>query len=104
MIEEYITNEWKTKKEILNELRLDEIYINERTFRLRVEALNKKFMEHELDYFIVHSSRGYKKTSEREEILKSLKENHKRAMNLLSKESKILKALNESENYNFDWE
>lgn len=103
MIEEYITNEWKTKKTILNELRNDSIYINERNFRLRIEALNKKYMEHELDYFIVHSSRGYKKTTSREEIIDSVKENHKMAMNLLVKESKILKALGENENLSYDW-
>lgn len=103
MVEEYITNEWKTKKELLNDLRKDGIYMNERTFRLRIEVLNELYVEHVTDYFIVHSSKGYKKTNVPEEIIESVKENHKRAMNLLTKEAKIKRALMEKRNISFDW-
>lgn len=103
MVEEYITNEWKTKKVILNELRNDGIYINERNFRLKIELLNELYVEHVIDYFIVHSSKGYKKTTIPEEIIESVKENHKRAMNLLTKEAKIKRALMEKRNISFDW-
>ena len=89
MVEDYISYNWKTKKEILQELKNDDIIINERAFRKKIELLNDLFMKHKLEYFIVHSSKGYKKTKSREEIIDSLEENHKRAMNLLQKERKV---------------
>jgi Fe2+ or Zn2+ uptake regulation protein len=65
--------------------------------------LNDLFMKHHIDYFIVHSSKGYKKTKSREEIIDSLEENHKRAMNLLRKERKVKRALLENGNLSFGW-
>lgn len=103
MVEDFITENWKTKKEILQEMKNNDIIINERTFRLKVEMLNNLFMKHHIDYFIVHSSKGYKKTKSREEIIDSLEENHKRAMNLLRKERKVKRALLENGNLSFGW-
>lgn len=93
-----ITN-WKTKNEILKELQDKDIILDEREFRARVKENNQLYFEHETDVFIAHSCKGYKATKDKEEILKSLEDNHRRAINMLSEEAKVKKAL--GENYNF---
>ena len=98
MIMDYINNDWRTKADILNSLNKDGITMDERTFRKRVENQNKLYIEHLSPYFIAHSSKGYKKTTNREEIVLSVKDNRKRALNMLMKESKTLKTLGENEN------
>lgn len=102
-IENYvILNDWKTKKEILRELKLQGIEVSERYFRASVERHNKLYAEHLEDKFIAHSSKGYKATNDRKEILSSIKDNKKRAIKMLIQESKTLKALGENSNIRFE--
>lgn len=89
---------WKTKRQIIFKLASQGIYIDERTWRLEVEKHNKKFYNHEVNTFIAHSSKGYKLTSDVEEIKDSIKDLRKRALDMLYKEAKIKKAI--GENYN----
>lgn len=83
--------EWKKKKEILNELR-KEFDISERQFRKYIEQNNKLFGQGKVDYYIAHSSRGYKKTFNWEEMSKSIADNRKRAITMLVDCSKAEKA------------
>jgi len=103
MILDYIGGEWKTKKKLLQEMKNNDIILNERVFRKLVEKQNELYANHLSDKFIVHSSKGYKLTSCPKEIMESIKDNHKRAMDLLIKTSKIKRALIENGNVNFDW-
>ncbi len=93
-------SDWKTKKQILSELKHGGIIIDERRLRKLVELQNKLFYNHESDIFIAHSSKGYKATKDYEEINNSLKDNHKRAIDLLHKEAVTRKALGENMNFN----
>ena len=101
---EFLSSEWKTKKEILHEAEEKGIIINERAWRLYVENYNKKYITHEHDDFIAHSKKGYKLTSDKQEIIKSLKDNHKRSINMLWKESQALRAMGEKDNLRMELE
>lgn len=103
MILDYINDEWKTKKKLLQEMKNNDIILNERVFRKLVEKQNELYVNHLSDKFIVHSSKGYKLASCPEEIMESIKDNHKRAMDLLIKASKAKRALIENGNVKFDW-
>lgn len=103
MILDYINDEWKTKKKLLQEMRKNDIILDERVFRKLVEKQNGLYANHLSDKFVLHSSKGYKLASCPEEIIESIKDNHKRAINLLLKASQIKRALIENGNVNFDW-
>lgn len=90
--------DWKNKKNILQSFEDKGISVDERTFRNKVKDFNKMFYNHETKYFIAHSNKGYKMTTNVEEIKESIKDNHKRALDMLYEEAKIKKAI--GENYN----
>lgn len=90
--------EWKTKKEILKELKDIGIEMNERYFRQVIENVNKLYSSHEIDKFIVHSNKGYKVSQNEEEIIASARDFRKRGLDQLVKSSKILRALGENSN------
>ena len=92
-------SDWKTKSQILKELKEGGIIIDERRLRKLVESQNKLFYNHESDTFIAHSYKGYKATKDYDEINNSLKDNHKRALDLLHKEAVTRKALGENMNF-----
>ena len=94
--------DWKKKHEILKELKENGVYLNERTFRKTVENHNKLFCEHKVDYYIVHSAKGYKLTQDREEIVNTAIDFRKRAINQFNKARDVIKAMNENDNYNFE--
>lgn len=94
--------DWKKKHEILKELKANGVYLNERSFRKIVENHNKLFCEHKVDYYIVHSGKGYKLTQNREEIVDTAKDFRKRAVNQFNKARDVIKAMNENDNYNFE--
>ena len=48
---------WRTKKDILKELKSKGIEISERSFRKFVENVNKLYIEHETKKFIAHSNK-----------------------------------------------
>lgn len=92
-------SKWKTKKEILKELKnkLGQA-VDERRFRILVERQNDLYHNHESDVFIAHSSRGYKIATDEDEIRQSARDYKKRALDQLVKYSKTMKALGENTN------
>ena len=94
--------EWKTKKQINEELGQFGVQINERVFRLQVERHNEMYFAHIKDNYVAHSSKGYKLTKNREEIIKSIEDNRKRGLDQLVKYHKCLKALGENTNFKFE--
>lgn len=84
MIVEYLSfTDWKTKKELINELASENIYVDERLLRKQIETNNKFFAEGIVDYYIIHSCKGYKKTFSYDDIKKSIADNRKRAITML---------------------
>lgn len=74
---------YKKKKDILEELQSNKIEINERVLRRTIEKNNKLFSEGIVEYYIAHSNQGYKKTSNWNDIKKSISNNRKRAITML---------------------
>ena len=87
---------WRTKTDILKELKSKGVEINERSFRKFVENINKLYTNHEINEFIAHSNKGYKVTTNYEEIKSSAFDHRKRGLDQLVKSSNILKALGEN--------
>lgn len=99
MIFEFLDlKDWKKKKDILKELKSNGVTMSERTWRKAVELHNKKYFEHETDKYLAHSSKGYKLTTDKDEVIASARDYRKRAMDLLVKSSKTLKAMGENDN------
>lgn len=92
--------EWKTKKQINEELKKYGISLNERSFRLQVEKHNELYFAHEKPYFVAHSAKGYKITTNADEIRESLRDSLKRGLDQLSKYHKGIKAIGENANFN----
>ena len=90
--------EWTKKKDILKILKSEGVTMDERTFRKMVEIHNQSYFEHKTDNYLDHSSRGYKLTSNKDEIIASAKDYRTRAFNQLVKASKTLKAMGENDN------
>lgn len=97
LIKDYLI-EWTKKKDLLKILKSKGVTMDERTFRKMVELHNKNYFEHRVDKYLAHSSKGYKLTTDKEEIIRSAKDYKKRAMDLLVKASKTLKAMGENDN------
>lgn len=72
--------------------------MSERAWRKAVELHNKRYFEHKTDKYLAHSSRGYKLTSNKDEIIASAKDYRTRAFNQLVKASKTLRAMGENDN------
>lgn len=104
MLEYVDLTEWKTKKTILAELEKNGIKTDERTWRMYVEQYNKKYWDHVHDTYIVHSNKGYKLTDDKQEVVNSIEDGKKRALNLLWKYSKTMKALGQKDNIRMDLE
>jgi len=99
MIWEYVDlTEWKTKDQILTELRIDFPNLSEREWRKIVKRQNERYNQHESETFIAHSNKGYKIATNEEEIKRSLKDNKKRAIDLLISYGKGMKAIGENAN------
>ena len=92
--------EWKTKKQIEEELREQGVAISERFFRLQVERHNEMYFAHIKENYVAHSERGYKLTTNKEEIIKSIEDTKKRGLDQIVKYHKCLKALGENSNIN----
>ena len=84
---------WKTKSEIIKELREKGVRTNERHWRLYVEWHNKQFCDGIFNDYIAHSPKGYKLTSDPNEISKSASDLRARALNLLKKSSEAQRAI-----------
>lgn len=94
--------DWKTKKQILNELREHGIKLPEREWRTYVEKHNKMYAAGITDKYIVHSLKGYKLTQDTSEIHAALNDYEKRALNMLQKVSEGRKAVAEHMNIRLD--
>lgn len=87
MIELIDLTEWKTQKVILLELHREYgINLTSREWRIQVEKWNRKFKDHEVDYYITHSnSLGYKATRNYQEAKIGRNDYVKRALDMLKK-------------------
>lgn len=83
------------KERIFNEYA---ITYTRRTWNKYIEVKNQSFCDGETDMYIAHSNKGYKITKNKDEIEASIKHLDTMALNMLSKESKVKKALNRSVN------
>lgn len=97
-------SEWKTKKQIINELKTNGIYVEERTWRSLVESYNYRYMDGVNDKYIIHGSKGYKLTNDKKEIMHSIQDLRNRSLNMLSKYSRTYKALGLQDNLKIDLE
>ena len=70
------------------------------SFRLQVEKHNELYFAHEKPYFVAHSAKGYKITTNADEIRESLRDSLKRGLDQLSKYHKGIKAIGENANFN----
>ncbi len=97
-------HDWKTKKQILSEIREKGILIDERKWRFYVEEHNKMYCDDLVDSYIVHSLKGYKLTKDRKEIIASIEDLKKRGLNMLWKHSQATKALGFKQNLKMELE
>lgn len=91
---------WRTKTDILKELKSKGVEMSERSFRKLVENINKLYMEHETKKFIAHSNRGYKLTTNEDEIDATANDHFSRGIDHLTKAYGIRKAKGENANLN----
>ena len=92
----YLDTGWRTKKECLEWYRENyHAKLNERMFRLWVERHNQNYTGGDKEMFVAHSVKGYILTSDPDLIRKSLKDDYKRAMKLLVRNSRCTKAMAE---------
>lgn len=104
MLEGIDLRDWKKKKQIIKELEAKGEITDERVIRLHIEKHNILYCQGVNEDYIIHSNKGYKKTKDREEILASLNDYRKRALNMLWKCSQTKKAMNEKDNLRFELE
>ena len=101
LLEDYL-QEWRTKKDILAFLMSDECgmrtRIGERTLRNYFEEVNERYKNHEIDYFIAHSNKGYRISRNKREIRHSGFDNIRQGANLINKGKSTLRAVGENEN------
>ena len=98
LLEKVNLTEWKKKKQILKELKQNDINLSEREWRKFVERNNRNYAAGITDKYIVHGCRGYKLTKDTKEIQEALKDYEKRALNMLKKVSDGRKAVAEHMN------
>lgn len=84
---------WKTRAEILRMLNQNGTHISDRSFRKWVEDFNKTYDGREQPEYIVHGPKGYKLTTSREEIKRSVSDNDRRAYTMLRQTRSVRKAL-----------
>lgn len=84
---------WKKRKDILRELNGDGDRISDRAFRKWVEDFNKTYDGREQPEYIVHGPKGYKLTTSRDEIRRSVTDNDRRAYTMLRQTRSVRKAL-----------
>ena len=101
LLENYL-QEWRTKKDILAFLDSPECgmrtRISERSLRMYFEELNEKYKDHEIDFYIAHSNKGYKISYNKREIRNSGYDNIKQGITLINKGKSTLKAVGENQN------
>ena len=83
IFENFADREWRKKQEILTHAKEMGVDLNERELRNRIAEFNLNYLKSEL--YIAHSSKGYKLTTDRDEIKASATDLKKRALNMLKK-------------------
>ena len=84
---------WKTRAEILRMLNQHGTQISDRSFRKWVEDFNKTYDGRKQPEYIVHGPKGYKLTTSRDEIRRSVTDNDRRAYTMLRQTRSVRKAL-----------
>lgn len=97
-------SQWKTQKQIIYELHNCGINICSRTWRNEVEKWNKKFYEGEVGYYISHSNKGFKATTEYEEAKLARDDYIIRALDMLKKARDCDKSFKQFHNFKIDFE
>lgn len=95
---------WVKRKEIIRIARLNGRKLNEREVRKYIEKYNEHYMNCDKKTLIAHSNKGYKLTSDKDEINASAEALKKQGVNLLVKYSKTIKALGLQDNLRLDLE
>lgn len=106
MIELIDLSEWKNQKDIILELHREHgINISSRQWRIAVANWNKKFANHEVDYYITHSnSKGFKATKDYQEAIIGRNDYLKRAYDMIKKAKECDVGFNNLQNYYIDFE
>lgn len=93
ILKDILMNEsWLKKKKILQEFKNLGIEINERNLRSIITKFNKNYGVTS-DFYIAHSSLGYKLTTKKEDIYQSIQDQRKRALNMLKQYYSALDAI-----------
>ncbi len=85
--------DWTTRAEILRRLEAAGIPMSDRSFRKWVSNVNENFYEGLSDLYIAHGDKGYKVTQNSNEIMESVADLKRRAMDMLVKHKKARQAL-----------
>ncbi len=85
--------EWRKKPELLSAIRLKGLQLDDRELRKRIADFNRAYDGKENRMYIVHSVKGYKMTSDADEIKESIEENERRAVTMLKQGRKVRKIL-----------
>lgn len=85
--------EWRKKPELLSAIRLKGLQLDERELRKRIADFNRAYDGKENQMYIVHSMKGYKMTSNVDEIKESIEENERLAITMLKQGKKVKRIL-----------
>lgn len=85
--------DWTTRAEILQRLHMAGIAMTDRSFRRWVADKNEEFYNGQSEFYIAHGDKGYKVTTDSAEILDSVDDLKRRAMDMLVKHRKARQAL-----------
>ncbi|WP_290172151.1 hypothetical protein [uncultured Dubosiella sp.] len=85
--------DWTTRAEILRRLQAAGIPMSDRAFRKWVSDVNEEFYDGVSDVYIAHGDKGYKITKDSAEIIESVADLKRRAMDMLVKHKKARRAL-----------
>ena len=101
LLENYL-QEWRTNKQIVEFLNSDQCdirtKIGERKLRKYFDEINRKHNNHEIDFFIAHSNKGYKISYDKREIVNSGYDNIRQGVTLINKGKATIRAAGENEN------
>lgn len=90
--------EWHKRKELLSHIRSQGLKIDERTLRQYIRKYRNEYSNGEHDSYIVDDpSKGYKLTSDRDEIRKALERNLKRGLTIAKESYAGLKRLRDTD-------
>jgi len=101
LIKDYLKT-WRKAPEIVKELKNKGVYaknlkVLNRNFRRSVAEYNRFYGSGEREFFLAHSNKGYKLTSDPKEIAASLLDDRKRGLKLLNRYYSGMKALSEKD-------